>query len=757
MTLPKLELQLSAEQAAESAKKFIAAVDAVASSTERMGGAADKAQDALDGVGKSTTDATAPLKRAGDGVAAFGKQVATGGAAAQAFEKRLGGLRSSTVAATNTQKVFADAGRGTAAVLRLLGDSPAATALANVTSAFASATSASRAFGGIIGSLPLGTVAALAGTAVAAFFAFGDSVSSTSVNLRKMIDDAREAEGAARRLDRLREDIIVRGDARAGQQLIEDLQGRVVRINELMRLGETSVPADDVLSSIKTRAPETIAALEAVMATMKRFGDEGKEAPADVRRRFDELANTVDERFGVRIRAAGENVDGFFAAFSGVKGRTAVKTFAVDAGQAARAVGIAFDLVRGKARAAIEAIAESNKRREDLRLGVLPQEAPKDNRNSARSEVMRTDAMQAFLALKVQEVALLGKSEEAQQRLRLVQEAMTVAEKAKRPIYVEEVAILASILAAREKIAAVTNEERRAKSVGEILAQLRRENELLEAQGAARQALQRSQEAEIALSRIKGGATKEERAALDELLASNKRLLEIEGMRTEQKREAKVAAKELAEAEKDAAAYGEEFGNHVGNALERLIIDGAKARDVMCQLADDLARQAFRATAGNALQQILGAAGAAFGNWLSGGSTPMAGPNSTTGQMGLTNSSSPSGGNFYNWNPQLTGGVIPAMGGQVIDEFAFMRRGGRNYSVSEGGATTPEAIFPLQRDQQGRLGVVGAGGGGDTINISLPGVRTQQEARAVRATIGQQLRQLRDADRRGRRGMRPRE
>ena len=105
--------------------------------------------------------------------------------------------------------------------------------------------------------------------------------------------------------------------------------------------------------------------------------------------------------------------------------------------------------------------------------------------------------------------------------------------------------------------------------------------------------------------------------------------------------------------------------------------------------------------------------------------------------------------------PRLTGGLIPAMVGAVIDQPTILQRGGQAFGVAEGGKTTPEAIFRLARDERGNLGISAVGGGGDTINMSFPGVRSAADAKAMRATIGQQVRALRMADRGGRRGRRP--
>ena len=89
-----------------------------------------------------------------------------------------------------------------------------------------------------------------------------------------------------------------------------------------------------------------------------------------------------------------------------------------------------------------------------------------------------------------------------------------------------------------------------------------------------------------------------------------------------------------------------------------------------------------------------------------------------------------------------TGGIIPAQVGQIISSPTVVQRGGRNYSISEGGGSTPEAVMPLMRDSQGRLGV--AGGGGDSTNITMnfPNVQTTQEARALRSTLNQQMNTL---------------
>jgi len=214
----------------------------------------------------------------------------------------------------------------------------------------------------------------------------------------------------------------------------------------------------------------------------------------------------------------------------------------------------------------------------------------------------------------------------------------------------------------------------------------------------------------------------------------------------------KTAVGELARAQEQMAQLGSQFAGAWTNALEQFVIDGGKARDVAKALYQDLARLAFRQTAGAGLNQLFTQAGTALAGVFAGG-----GP-TQNGLPVAPGSSLPDLNSQLGYNPlapRLTGGLIPAMVGAVIDQPTILRRGDNAYSVAEGAKTTPEAIFRLARDERGNLGISAVGGGGDTINMSFPGVRTAQDAKAMRATFGQQVRALRMGDRRGRRGRRP--
>lgn len=172
-----------------------------------------------------------------------------------------------------------------------------------------------------------------------------------------------------------------------------------------------------------------------------------------------------------------------------------------------------------------------------------------------------------------------------------------------------------------------------------------------------------------------------------------------------------------------------DFGQAAGGQLEQIVFETKNASDAVRDLGRELLRIAFQRSVTNNLTKLFDIAGAAIGNAIS--------PSATT------------------TTANMTGGVIPALTG-VIASPTILERGGRRYSVAEGGGVTPEAVFPLARDERGRLGVVGAGGGGATVvQMSFPAVRNSQDARAVRSTLSQRVRRLQAFDSRGRRGMRP--
>lgn len=81
----------------------------------------------------------------------------------------------------------------------------------------------------------------------------------------------------------------------------------------------------------------------------------------------------------------------------------------------------------------------------------------------------------------------------------------------------------------------------------------------------------------------------------------------------------------------------------------------------------------------------------------------------------------------------LAGGVTPFAKGGVVASPTFFPAGGGIGLMGEAG---PEAVLPLRRGSDGRLGIAGAGGGGGTgavnvtVNVSTPDVAGFRKAEA---------------------------
>lgn len=136
---------------------------------------------------------------------------------------------------------------------------------------------------------------------------------------------------------------------------------------------------------------------------------------------------------------------------------------------------------------------------------------------------------------------------------------------------------------------------------------------------------------------------------------------------------------------------GEGFGAALTGAFSRAVFDGKKLSDVMRSLALSLSRQAL----GGALKPLEQGLGGLFGQAV----------------QGL----------FANGhgNAFSAGRLVPfAQGGVVGGPTVFPMAGGGLGLMGEAG---PEAIMPLARGPDGRLGVRGGGGGGRgvTVNVTI--------------------------------------
>ena len=135
----------------------------------------------------------------------------------------------------------------------------------------------------------------------------------------------------------------------------------------------------------------------------------------------------------------------------------------------------------------------------------------------------------------------------------------------------------------------------------------------------------------------------------------------------------------IAEAGRAAAS----FTGALSGAFEDAIVQGKGLSDVLRNLALDLSRQAFRSSF-----------------------RPLEGL--------LTGGLNTALGGFGDLLKGAVGGIVPFARGGVVDAPSLFPLGGRLGLAGEAG---PEAILPLQRGSDGRLGIAAQGGG--TTNITL--------------------------------------
>lgn len=192
---------------------------------------------------------------------------------------------------------------------------------------------------------------------------------------------------------------------------------------------------------------------------------------------------------------------------------------------------------------------------------------------------------------------------------------------------------------------------------------------------------------------------------------------------------------------------GREIGLTFESSFERAISSGENFRTVLASIANDLSRLALRQFV---TQPLFQAAGAGF-NALFPGLANIGNPLLGLFGGGATAATNVGGVPFSavqnaTGNAFGSAGIIPfARGGVVRDRTLFRFAGG----VGEMGEAGPEAILPLRRNRNGRLGVEmqGGGGGAVTININSPDAdgfrRTRSQIAGLAADVlrrGQRLR-----------------
>ncbi|MFN4099529.1 MAG: phage tail tape measure protein [Pararhodobacter sp.] len=171
----------------------------------------------------------------------------------------------------------------------------------------------------------------------------------------------------------------------------------------------------------------------------------------------------------------------------------------------------------------------------------------------------------------------------------------------------------------------------------------------------------------------------------------------------------------LSETNREMAGLSRGLGTGLRRAFDGVIFDGLRLSDAMRGLGRSIS-DAIYAAAMRPVQSALGGAMSSMLGGLMGGVLPFA-----------------NGASFSQ------GRVMPfARGGVVSSPVAFPMRGGTGLM----GEAGPEAILPLARGADGRLGVRGAGGGRATsvvINVSTPDVAGFQRSQSQIAAQMQRL------------------
>jgi len=148
------------------------------------------------------------------------------------------------------------------------------------------------------------------------------------------------------------------------------------------------------------------------------------------------------------------------------------------------------------------------------------------------------------------------------------------------------------------------------------------------------------------------------------------------------------AAREMEGADRAARALSGSLGAGLRRALDEAVFGAGRFGDVVRGLALDMARGALRAA--------VAPVGAAVGDAVGGALTGAVG--------GLLGGAASAGVRAF------------AKGGVVERPTAFAMRGGAGLM----GEAGPEAILPLARGADGRLGVRGGGGASITLNVTTP-------------------------------------
>jgi len=172
----------------------------------------------------------------------------------------------------------------------------------------------------------------------------------------------------------------------------------------------------------------------------------------------------------------------------------------------------------------------------------------------------------------------------------------------------------------------------------------------------------------------------------------------------------------LIDTNREMTGLSRSMGSSLRKAFDGVVFDGARLSDAMRQLGRSMSDAIYAAT----MRPVQSAVGGAMSSVVG----------------GLMRSVLP----FANGASFSQGRVMPfAQGGVVSSPVSFPMRGGTGLM----GEAGPEAIMPLTRGSDGRLGVQAAGGSGRAmnvvINVSTPDVSGFQRSQSQIAAQMQRL------------------
>lgn len=168
------------------------------------------------------------------------------------------------------------------------------------------------------------------------------------------------------------------------------------------------------------------------------------------------------------------------------------------------------------------------------------------------------------------------------------------------------------------------------------------------------------------------------------------------------------------------------LANGLGPAVSRLIFDGARASDVFRSLAASLARSTLSSSLKPVQAGLAGAVTKGLGGLVSG----------AAGALGFAKGAAFAAGAPLPSPPAaLRAGARPfAKGGLVDSPTVFPMRSGLGVM----GEAGPEAVLPLARGPDGRLGVSASGGAGGAVNVVIH-ARDAESFRRSRSQIAAQM------------------